>query len=131
MPRPEKDRFIRCRPGADIFKPAGVPARELEEVILTLDCYEAIRLVDLEGCDHAAAAERLGVSRPTLTRILKRGRNTIADALVHGKSILIEGGTVVWGLPPERIQETGPRSAMTTGDNGGGGRRRRGRREKR
>ncbi|MFP4375122.1 MAG: DUF134 domain-containing protein [Spirochaetaceae bacterium] len=114
MARPEKRRFVVGPPRAGLFKPAGVPARELEEVSLTLDGYEAIRLVDLEGMDHSAAAEELRVSRPTLTRILARARRTVAEALAGGKALAIEGGAVTHERPAGRRRGRGP-------DGGGGG----------
>ena len=89
-----------------VFKPAGVPARGLDWVVLPLDCFEAVRLVDYEGLDHEQAAERLGVSRPTVTRILQRARSTIARALISGSALAIEGGPVIerpmGAVPPMR-----------------------------
>jgi Predicted DNA-binding proteins len=65
MPRPMKYRIINGRPITNIFKPAGIPQRELEEVILTLDELEALRLADLEGKYQEDAAKLMGVSRQT------------------------------------------------------------------
>ncbi len=79
-------------PSVTLFKPAGVPTRELEHLRLGVDELEAIRLVDLEGLTHAQAAEAMGVSRQTVGRVLARGRARVADALVGGKAILIGGG---------------------------------------
>lgn len=125
MARPEKRRFVVRPPRAGLFKPAGVPARELEEVSLTLDGYEAIRLVDLEGMDHSAAAEELGVSRPTLTRILARARRTVAEALAGGKALSIEGGAVTHDRPAGRPGAQGQRQRQgpggrSRGSHGGG-----------
>ena len=75
-----------------LFKPAGVPTRELEQLRLAVDEFEAIRLVDLEGLTHEQAAEVMGVSRQTVGRVLERGRCKVAEALVGGKAILIGGG---------------------------------------
>ena len=77
------------------FKPAGVPARELEEVVLGLDGAEAICLADLEGLYQEAAAQRMGVSRQTFGRIVESARRTIADAIINGKCLRIEGGEVI------------------------------------
>jgi predicted DNA-binding protein (UPF0251 family)/predicted Fe-Mo cluster-binding NifX family protein len=77
-----------------VFKPAGVPTRQLEEVVLSLDGFEAIRLVDLEGLYHEQAAERMRVSRATFGRILDSARRDVAQALIHGKVLRIEGGPV-------------------------------------
>jgi hypothetical protein len=81
-------------PEVRLFKPAGVSARELEQVPLLLDEFEAIRLADLHGLYHDKAAAKMGVSRPTFGRVLESGRRKIADALANGKAILIHGGTV-------------------------------------
>jgi predicted DNA-binding protein (UPF0251 family) len=79
-------------PRVTLFKPAGVPGRELEQLQLGVDELEAIRLVDLEGLSHEQAAAAMGVSRQTVGRVLERGRARVAEALVGGKAILIEGG---------------------------------------
>jgi len=77
-----------------VFHPAGIPARELVEIVLTLDEFEAIRLADLEGFYQEQAAERMSVSRPTFGRILVAAHRKVADALAHGKILKIEGGTI-------------------------------------
>lgn len=94
MSRPCSSRRIAGRPGATCFKPQGIPACELEELALSLDEFEALRLADLDGLYQAEAAERMGVSRATFARIVEAARRKVADALVHGKSLRIEGGTV-------------------------------------
>jgi len=76
------------------FKPFGIPRRLLSSVSLQFDEYEAIRLLDYEGMNQDQAAGQMNVSRPTLTRIYEKGRKTIAQALVEGKMITIEGGNV-------------------------------------
>ena len=68
---------------------------ELEEVVLALDELEALRLVDYESLSQEQAGERMGVSRGTIGRLLEKGRRTVADALVHGRALRIEGGTVI------------------------------------
>lgn len=94
MPRPKKCRFIQSRPDISYFKPQGVPLRFLESVSLGEDELEAIRLADLESMSQEAAALQMNVSRATFGRIVEQGRKKIADALVHGKAIQIEGGKV-------------------------------------
>jgi predicted DNA-binding protein (UPF0251 family) len=69
----------------------------LEEVLMTLDEFEALRLADLEGLYQEKAAARMGVSRPTFSRIVESAHRKIADALVHGKALRIEGGPVRLG----------------------------------
>jgi uncharacterized protein len=83
-----------------VFKPAGIPARELEVVVMALDELEALRLTDLEGLYQEQAAERMGISRATLGRILASAHRKAAEALVLGKAIRIEGGPVRIEGPP-------------------------------
>ncbi len=92
MARPQKSRIVACDPGASYFKPRGIPLREIEEVRLTIDQMEAIRLADLEGLSQADAGKKMGVSRATFGRIVQKARHIVAEALVHGKAILLEGG---------------------------------------
>ncbi len=61
---------------------------------MTLDEFEALRLADLERLYHERAAEQMQVSRPTFSRIIDSARAKVADALVHGKALRIEGGPV-------------------------------------
>lgn len=81
-------------PGVTYFKPAGIPMRFLEEVQLTLEETEAIRLKDIESLDQAGCAGRMNISRPTAQRIIESARKKIADALLNGKAIRIEGGNI-------------------------------------
>ena len=66
---------------------------DLVESVLTVDEFEALRLKDLEGLEQETAAGRMAVSQPTFHRILSSARKKIADAIVNGKAIRIEGGT--------------------------------------
>jgi predicted DNA-binding protein (UPF0251 family) len=68
----------------------------LEEVALSVDELEALRLADLEGLYHDGAAERMRVSRATFGRIVEAARRKVAEALVHGKALKIGGGVVAW-----------------------------------
>lgn len=92
MPRPRICRRIRHRPGVTYFKPAGVGMRSLDEVVLTVDEYEAVRLKDLEGLDQEEAAKKMNISQPTFHRLVLIARKKIAEAIVKGKAIRIEGG---------------------------------------
>lgn len=102
MARPPIERSVEGIPRITLFKPAGVPARELEQLQLTVDELEAIRLVDLEALSHEQAAEVMGVSRQTVGRVLERGRAKVAEALVGGKAILIGGGQ--YRVAPRRLR---------------------------
>ncbi|MDK2850015.1 MAG: uncharacterized protein PWP03_164 [Candidatus Woesearchaeota archaeon] len=92
MPRPCKRRFVSDIPEVSFFKPAGVRLRDLEEVILTVEEFEAVKLKDFMGLDQVACAEKMNVSQPTFHRILSSARKKLADAIVNGKAIRIEGG---------------------------------------
>ncbi|HAP44188.1 MAG TPA: hypothetical protein DD477_13810 [Spirochaetaceae bacterium] len=96
MPRPLNDRRVRsgALPAA-LWKPAGIPARELEQVVLTIDQAEALRLADLEGLYQEAAARKMNVSRQTFGRIVEEARKRVADALLNGKALRIEGGQII------------------------------------
>lgn len=90
MARPQCQRRIAGRPRVQVFKPRGVPMQELVEVHLCADAWEALRLCDHEGLEQEAAAERMGVSRPTVSRILERARKAVARVLVEGCSLVID-----------------------------------------
>ena len=92
MPRPRRLRRVWFKPDIRYFKPAGIRMFELEECVLTVDELEAIRLKDLLGMDQGKAAEKMGISQPTFHRLLLSARKKIADAVVNGKAIRIEGG---------------------------------------
>jgi predicted DNA-binding protein (UPF0251 family) len=92
--RPPCCRRIAGKPVAWLFEPSGVRAGELEEVTMTLDEFEAIRLADVEGLYHEQAAGRMKVSRPTFSRIVDSAHRKVASALVHGKALRIEGGAI-------------------------------------
>ena len=94
MPRPFKCRKVRCQPGVAYFKPCGVPACRVEEVVLAVDEFEAVRLADFEGMYQEDAAKKMDVSRQTFGNILTSAHKKISDSLVNAKALKIEGGTV-------------------------------------
>ena len=94
MPRPPKERLIESLPPVDMFIPRGLPPMLMQEVTLTLDEMEAIRLVDLEHLSQAEAAEQMEISAPTLNRIVTVAHEKIAAALWRGAALKIEGGLV-------------------------------------
>jgi len=102
MPRPPKFRRVAFLPEATYFKPAGVPLRLLDEVLLSVEEAEAIRLKDSEGLAQAPSAEKMNISRSTFQRVLASARQKIADALLNGKAMRIEGGNfeVAPGVSP-------------------------------
>lgn len=107
MPRPFKNRNITGLPTCVVYKPAGIPARQLEWVNLELDEFESIKLIDHLDYDQAKAAEAMGVSRPTITRIYSSARKKIAKALTQGCAIQIEGGPVTETTPNELCPRRG------------------------
>jgi uncharacterized protein len=94
MVRPVCCRRVGVMPGARYFKPRGIPMTELEEIVLALDEVEAVRLADLERQYQEQGAEKMKVSRQTFGRIIESAHQKIADALVNGKALKIEGGNI-------------------------------------
>lgn len=126
MPRPPCCRRVEGKPVASVFRPAGIPTREISEIAMTLDEFEAVRLADLEGLYQELAAARMGVSRSTFSRIVDTAHRKIAEAIVNGKALKIEGGPVFdnarhrcetcsieWEGPPECPRCKGTRNART------------------
>ena len=92
MPRPRKRRFVQSRPVVTGFVPEGVPLGGREIIVLPIEGLEAIKLNDVQGLDQESAAAVMNVSRQTFGRILAEARAIVADALVLGKILRIEGG---------------------------------------
>lgn len=92
MARPKKERIVANDPQVSFFKPRGIPLRQLEEVQLSVDEMEALRLADLENLSQEDAGQQMGVSRATFGRIVQRARHLVAEALVVGKAIRVAGG---------------------------------------
>ena len=84
--------IVRAEPGVTYFKPRAVPLTDLEEVVISVTEFEAIRLADLKDLDQTACAKRMNVSQPTFNRTLQSARKKISDAVINGKAIKIEGG---------------------------------------
>ena len=102
MPRPRKRRYVQCTPRSGYYKPKGIPLAGLKEAVLTVDGLEAMRLADAEGLDQETAAQRMGISRPTFSRLVAEARAVVARAMVNGWAVRIEGG------PVEMIEAPGP-----------------------
>jgi predicted DNA-binding protein (UPF0251 family) len=92
MGRRQRWRRVNFLPQVTYFKPAGVSLANLEEVRLSIEEAEAIRLKDTEGLEQDDCAGKMSVSRSTFARILLSARHKMADALLNGKAIRIEGG---------------------------------------
>ena len=91
MPRPKKTRFVSGYPSITAFVPHGMSISG--EVFMSVEELEAIRLSDFEHLDQETAANMMQVSRHTYGRILTAARSIVAEALVTGKALKIEGGT--------------------------------------
>ncbi|MGB8453676.1 MAG: DUF134 domain-containing protein [Anaerocolumna sp.] len=107
MARPTKWRKIEHIPAIPYFIPSETDVAELPENILKLEELEAIRLKDLEGLEQGECAERMEVSRPTFQRILLSAREKLADSLINGKMIHIEGGNFTRNICPIRCIDCG------------------------
>ena len=92
MVRPRKCRIVNAPPDVSYFKPRGVPLSDLNEIFLSVEGYEALRLADYRGFKHEDAAARMQVSRQTFGRVLSQARNTVAKALINGWALRIRGG---------------------------------------
>lgn len=92
MARPVKQRHVAGIPATTQFIPTTQPVMDLPENVLKMEELEALRLKDLEGYEQSACAEQMGISRPTFHRILRNAHEKVADSLLHGKAIRIEGG---------------------------------------
>ncbi len=99
MGRPRICRRIFFNPHITHFKPAGVLLRNMENSILTRDELETVRLIDFEKIGQNKARKEMKISQPTLSRILKNAREKLADAVVNGKAIKIEGGDFKMVVP--------------------------------
>jgi predicted DNA-binding protein (UPF0251 family) len=94
MPRPKSERIVHTPPIFTEFKPLGIAARLLNKTSFSLDEYEAFRLADHVGLTHAEAAEEMEISRPTFSRLIEQARKKIAQLIINGHLLSIEGGNV-------------------------------------
>lgn len=92
MARPRKLRRVCFMPKEDEYGPIGSQNRNKEVIIMTIDEYETIRLIDLEGMTQEECAERMNVARTTVQRIYNEARKKIADSIVNGQILKIAGG---------------------------------------
>lgn len=90
MYRPRRRRNLRFRPQACYFKPQGVPMRELRTVQLLAEEVEVLKLYHIDQLDQTSAAQKLGVSQPTFSRILNSAYQKVSQALVEGCAIEIQ-----------------------------------------
>jgi len=126
MGRPPLCRRVSYIPAVTYFKPASIPLRELEEICLSVEEVEAIRLKDLEDLEQEQCAEEMNISRPTFVRILDSARKKVAEALIKGRAVRIEGGNYEiavrryccrnnheWEIPAETSSHNPPQACPT------------------
>jgi predicted DNA-binding protein (UPF0251 family) len=94
MARPQYNRIVHEPPLFTEFKPIGVKGHDLQHILVNLDEFEAIRLADQLGYSHEKAADEMEISRSTFTRLIERARKKIADFIISGRLLSIEGGNI-------------------------------------
>lgn len=92
MPRPRKWKKVCCLPESNLYGPLNRPKVDSEFVVMTVEEYETIRLIDLDGLTQEECAERMHVARTTIQKIYNDARGKLADSLVNGSVLKIEGG---------------------------------------
>ena len=90
MPRPVKVRRVCEEPKYTRFVPSG--ADRTDAVVLSIEEYEVVRHVDYQKKTHEECAAKMAVSRTTVTEIYETARYKIADSIINGKVLCIEGG---------------------------------------
>ncbi len=94
MARPKNNRSVFEPPLYKIFAPQGGERIPLEQVRISLDEFEAVRLADYSGLSHEEASESMKISRSTFSRLIEKARKKTADLVINGKQLIIEGGSV-------------------------------------
>ena len=94
MSRPEKHRLVYKPPFFTEFKPIGIAGKNLDDIQLSLDEYEAFRLADHIGLSHEEAANEMEISRSTFSRLIEKSRKKIAEFIINGKHLTIDGGNI-------------------------------------
>ena len=122
MPRPRRIRRIFFQPDATYFKPVGIPISNLKETVLSFDELESIRLIDYEEMEQDKAAKKMKISQPTLSRLLKTARKKLAESIINGQAIKIQGGNFKMVQPKENQRFSFVRQSQTKGRGMGMGR---------
>jgi predicted DNA-binding protein (UPF0251 family) len=92
MPRPRKWKKVCCLPESEIFGPLTKTSIQNEVTIMKIEEYETVRLIDLEQLTQEECAEKMQVSRATVQKLYQDARAKIAESLVNGNLLRIEGG---------------------------------------
>ncbi|MCF7923739.1 MAG: DUF134 domain-containing protein [Candidatus Izimaplasma sp.] len=96
MSRPNKPRMIYEMPRYHMYGPKGKRANSLDKISLLIDEYETIRLMDQLGLTQEQTSKKMGVARTTVQRIYNNARKKIADSIINGKILVIEGGDYIF-----------------------------------
>ncbi|KUO52740.1 MAG: hypothetical protein APF76_14155 [Desulfitibacter sp. BRH_c19] len=107
MARPPKWKKVEFIPNIQHFVPLDIHSKDMEENILRIEEVEAIRLKDVEKLEQEEAAEKMEVSRQTFQRILNNAREKVADSIINGKAIRIDGGNFTRNICPVRCLDCG------------------------
>jgi predicted DNA-binding protein (UPF0251 family)/DNA-directed RNA polymerase subunit RPC12/RpoP len=107
MRGPYRKRQIHLPPHFKNFKPSGIPRNLLKSLTITVDEYEALRLADYEGLEQLQASEKMGISRPTFTRLIEKARYKLAMAIIEGKELIVEGGNIEFQNTLRRCRDCG------------------------
>jgi len=110
--RPKKYRIVRWNPRISQFSPRGRPGRP-DEINLNMDEFEAIRLADLMRLTQKKAANSMHISQQTFSRIINKAHKTLADGIVSGKIIKVQGGSYVTTTRPDIKPEAASKSRQT------------------
>ncbi len=107
MARPTKWRKVEFIPNIQYFAPLDIDTDVLQENILRVEELEALRLRDIEGLEQEDCARKMEISRQTFQRILNAAREKVADSLINGKAIRIEGGNFTRNICPVKCLDCG------------------------
>lgn len=107
MPRPTKYRKVETLPEFTYFIPTGRPKCEIEEIVLKIEEFEAMRLKDIENLNQEECAEKMNISRQTFQNIIDSARKKITAALIEGKAINISGGNYTRNICPYKCTSCG------------------------
>jgi predicted DNA-binding protein (UPF0251 family) len=110
--RPKKSRLVKYGPRIVLFSPRGKPGRP-DEAELAMEEFEAIRLIDWLGQDQKKAAQAMHISQQTFSRVLKKARKSMADALVNGKILKIQGGHYIISARQKEVSKAHGKDPQT------------------
>lgn len=107
MPRRPCKKIISHEPKFTFFKPVGIPLKDLDEIVISVEEFEAIRLKFVENKSQEEASKEMNISQPTFHRLINQAQQKIALALVNGCVIKIEGGNFEFAVGMKRCRHRG------------------------